>query len=153
MQKKTLLTITLLSYSILFYAQTNPKDTEVWEPEPKVVTSGNHGAPPSDAIILFDGSNLDQWVSAYGEGNAKWKIEKLCVNKANCTQKICKRFARESSIIDILDSKFLPRCLAHAICRQLMLFTARIVREKKLPLQISKKTAFFPVKIASSFVV
>jgi len=45
------------------YAQqttAKPEDTEVWQPEPKVVTPGNTcGAPPSDAIILFDGKNLD----------------------------------------------------------------------------------------------
>jgi hypothetical protein len=41
-----------------------PEDTEVWEPVPKVVTPGKtSGEAPSDAIILFDGKNLDQWVS------------------------------------------------------------------------------------------
>lgn len=32
----------------------------VW-PEPAVVTPGEGTAPPSDAIILFDGKNLDAW--------------------------------------------------------------------------------------------
>jgi hypothetical protein len=42
-----------------------PEDSEVWQPEPKVVTPGaTCGAAPSDAIILFDGKNLDEWVSA-----------------------------------------------------------------------------------------
>ena len=42
-----------------------PEDTEVWQPEPKVVTPGaTCAAAPSDAIILFDGKNLDEWVSA-----------------------------------------------------------------------------------------
>ncbi len=41
----------------------DPKETEVWEPEPKVV-SFNENNVPSDAIVLFDGSNLDAWVSA-----------------------------------------------------------------------------------------
>ncbi|MFP5226541.1 MAG: DUF1080 domain-containing protein, partial [Acidobacteriota bacterium] len=34
----------------------NPKDTEVWEPVPPVVTPGaTDSDPPSDAIVLFDG--------------------------------------------------------------------------------------------------
>ena len=33
---------------------------KVW-PEPKVVTAGEHGSPPSDAIVLFDGKDLSNW--------------------------------------------------------------------------------------------
>jgi len=39
----------------------DPTLTEVWEPEPAVVTPGAGTAPPSDAIVLFDGSSLDAW--------------------------------------------------------------------------------------------
>ena len=35
--------------------------TEQWEPVPEKVTPGFITAPPSDAIVLFDGSNLEQW--------------------------------------------------------------------------------------------
>ena len=62
----------------LFAQQSAPKpaDTEVWEPVPKIVTPGpTDSAPPSDAIILFDGKNLDQWVStADRSAPAKWTV-------------------------------------------------------------------------------
>lgn len=39
-----------------------PEDTEVWEPVPEVVTPGNtDSAAPSDALWLFDGTDLDRW--------------------------------------------------------------------------------------------
>lgn len=42
----------------------DPKTTEVWEPTPKVVTPGKLPFDaPSDAIILFNGRNLDAWHS------------------------------------------------------------------------------------------
>jgi 3-keto-disaccharide hydrolase len=56
-------------------AKPGPKDTEVWEPVPPVVTPGaQNSAPPSDAIILFDGTNLDQWVSVKDKSSAGWKV-------------------------------------------------------------------------------
>ncbi len=63
----------------------NPADTEVWEPVPAVVVPGvSYGAPPSDAIILFDGTNLEQWVSTKDKSPANWKVDNgtLTVNKS-----------------------------------------------------------------------
>lgn len=53
-----------------------PEMTEIWEPEVPVVTPGKKlGDAPSDAIILFDGSNLDQWASQKDPSQpAPWKI-------------------------------------------------------------------------------
>src|SRR6201996_5296367 len=52
-----------------------PEETEIWEPVPAVVTPGaTQGAPPSDAIVLFDGKNLDEWVSNRDKTPAKWTI-------------------------------------------------------------------------------
>jgi len=66
--------------------KAKPEDTELWQPVPKVVTSGTDcKAPPSDAIILFDGNNLDEWVSAQDKSPAKWIVADgiLTVNKAS----------------------------------------------------------------------
>lgn len=53
----------------------SPKDTEVWEPEPVVVTPGaSAAAAPSDAIVLFDGTNLDAWVNTNNGGPARWTV-------------------------------------------------------------------------------
>ena len=52
-----------------------PEDTEVYEPVPKVVTPGaTCTAPPSDAIVLFDGKNLDEWVTNKDKSPAKWIV-------------------------------------------------------------------------------
>ena len=53
-----------------------PEMTEIWEPEVKIITPAKKlGDAPSDAIILFDGKNLDQWVSQKDITKpAPWKI-------------------------------------------------------------------------------
>jgi hypothetical protein len=38
--------------------------------EPAIVTPGESGGPPSDAVVLFDGKDLSAW-----NGADKWKIE------------------------------------------------------------------------------
>ena len=72
----------LLFCTAMSSAQPDPKwkihDTT--RPTPPVVTPGTFstpdqpGKPPSDAIILFDGTNLDKWLSEDGSP-AKWKVE------------------------------------------------------------------------------
>ena len=74
--------VALIAVSVPVSAQ---KDTEVWEPVPKIVTPGaSDAAPPSDAIVLFDGKNLDEWVSTRDKSPAKWTVANgvLTVNKA-----------------------------------------------------------------------
>lgn len=42
-----------------------PEATEFWEPVPRKVTPATQmGQAPSDAIVIFDGKNLDNFVSA-----------------------------------------------------------------------------------------
>jgi len=62
-----------------------PQDTEVWTPVPAAITPGDPDtAAPSDAIVLFGGKNLDEWVSAQDKTPAKWFVADgiLTVNKA-----------------------------------------------------------------------
>ena len=67
-------------------APMKPEMTEYWEPVPEVVDPGPYlgkVAPPSDAIVLFDGKDLSKWKSAKDGGPAKWKVENgvMTVNK------------------------------------------------------------------------
>ena len=62
--------------------QMKPEETEVWEPEPVVVTPGEGVAPPSDAIVLFNGTNLDKWESIKG-GEAKWEVSDGAMTMVN----------------------------------------------------------------------
>jgi hypothetical protein len=52
------------------------EDTEVWEPVPKVlIPAKTNSDAPSDAIILFDGRNVDQWVSTGNRNQvANWTV-------------------------------------------------------------------------------
>lgn len=87
--KNSLLTITLFSATIAMaqhkFVNTppevspmpmKPEMTEIWEPAVKVITPAKIlGNAPSDAIILFDGKNLEQWVSQKDVTKpAAWKI-------------------------------------------------------------------------------
>jgi hypothetical protein len=51
------------------------KQTEQWTPvPPKVMPAAIVGAPPGDAIVLFDGRNIDQWVSTNDHTPARWPV-------------------------------------------------------------------------------
>ncbi|MFT4032865.1 MAG: DUF1080 domain-containing protein [Siphonobacter sp.] len=55
---------------------TKPEDTEFWDPEvPTVKPASVPGGAPSDAIILFDGKNLDNWISVKDGSPAKWEVK------------------------------------------------------------------------------
>jgi len=58
-------------------AQEKPKpaDTEFYTPVPAVVSPGaTNSSAPSDAIILFDGKDLNEWVSVKDNSPAKWIV-------------------------------------------------------------------------------
>ena len=53
---------------------TDPKETEIWKPiPPKVNPTGNSGAP-SDAIILFDGTDFNEWESVRDQSAVQWTL-------------------------------------------------------------------------------
>ena len=55
--------------------QPKPEDTEVWRPEPARVTPGSAGRAPSDALVLFDGKGMDEWVSSAAPAKpAGWTV-------------------------------------------------------------------------------
>jgi len=67
--------LALCAASALAQNPAKPADTEVWTPVPPVITPGKTNADPSsDAVVLFDGKNLDQWVTAKDGSPAKWRV-------------------------------------------------------------------------------
>lgn len=67
-----------------------PEDTEVWTPDPPVVVPGAFVAapPPADAIRLFDGRDLSQWVSTKDGSPARWVVADGIVTVAKGTGNI-----------------------------------------------------------------
>ena len=64
----------IISLQCVGQEEIDPKLTEVWEPVPAVVTPGEKNAPPSDAVVLFGGTDLSQWLGKEGT-KPKWKVE------------------------------------------------------------------------------
>lgn len=56
---------------------TKPEETEFYEPKVPVVKTAKNNGAPSDAIVLFDGTSLDGWVSSIDSTSAaKWHLNK-----------------------------------------------------------------------------
>lgn len=71
--------LALAAATAAFGQGAKPEDTEQWTPVPPIVTPGRQAsekpdAPPSDAIVLFDGRNLDQWVTTRDKSPARWIV-------------------------------------------------------------------------------
>lgn len=87
MIKKALLISIAINFCLLTFAQEkkypdqapmSPAMSEYWTPQPKVVTPGKVAkevvSAPSDAIILFGGKDLSEWIDRNGEP-AKWTVQ------------------------------------------------------------------------------
>ena len=82
---RLLLPALLLALVSTAAAAQRPEDTEQWTPVPRVVTPGKRAsaapdAPPSDAIVLFDGRNLDEWTSVDSGGPE--------IGRASCRERV-----------------------------------------------------------------
>ncbi|SHE93647.1 protein of unknown function [Mariniphaga anaerophila] len=67
----------LFCFSFQLHAQDSgewpPESTEWYYPAPQKVKPGINGSAPSDAIVLFDGSDFSKWTSENG-APVEWKI-------------------------------------------------------------------------------
>lgn len=65
----------LLTVGAIYREQLNPTATEQWRPVPSVIHPGPavSPAPPSDAIVLFDGKSMAAWEAMDGSP-AAWTV-------------------------------------------------------------------------------
>ena len=78
---KSILTLLILSALTVSAVQAqdwnrekqDPAATELWTPRAEKVTPGDYHTPPSDAIVLFDGTSFDNWQHADGSA-VKWTL-------------------------------------------------------------------------------
>lgn len=76
---RTLLTGSLITIFGCLHAQDKqkktPESSELWEPQPKIVTAAaKPGDAPSDAIVLFNGKDFDNWTTEDGSV-PKWSLQ------------------------------------------------------------------------------
>ncbi len=83
--KNQLLTLVLLFVCVFAWAQDEsvemkPEMTEIWDPEVPIITPGESPVDaPSDAIVLFDGTDLGrEWTNSEGR-EPGWLVEDGCV--------------------------------------------------------------------------
>jgi len=77
--KRNYMSLCLLAIPFVLSAQARktPESTELWQPVPAVVTPGQGHEAPSDAIVLFNGTSLEEWTNEKGEP-AMWTVADGC---------------------------------------------------------------------------
>lgn len=90
--RKLVIPITAIGLAMSLFAQL-VSAAEVYSPVPEKINGVMNGAAPSDAIVLFDGSNLDAWQTARSEEAAAWIVEDGIVTVNNGTGSIKTRQA------------------------------------------------------------
>lgn len=75
MKRTLIFSAICLCTSFVFGQITDPVATEVWEPVPRVVASPSDHFLPSDAVVLFNGKDLNAWKSAKSDNSASWTID------------------------------------------------------------------------------
>lgn len=82
--RKELIAVGCVCLALSFNVNAQERESERWKPEstewyspvPPKVEPGVGTKAPSDAIVLFDGSDLSKWESASKEGGpAKWTVK------------------------------------------------------------------------------
>ena len=53
---------------------TTPEETEYYSPKVPVVGAALNGSAPSDAIVLFNGSSLENWIHVQDSTAASWHL-------------------------------------------------------------------------------
>ena len=74
MKKRVVIICVAIITTITLRAQKDPATTEIWKPEPKLITPGKTNIDaPSDAVILFNGTSAAGWQHKNAD-DAKWTV-------------------------------------------------------------------------------
>ena len=71
---KSFLLFFLMVHFVFSQSKMKPEETEFWEPEPQLVQPGIYNSPPSDAIVLFDGSDFSKWRNEQTQAAVEWTL-------------------------------------------------------------------------------
>ena len=69
---KYIITFFLISNIIFCQDKKTPDQSEIWEPQVKIVDPYEFDGVPGDAIILFDGTDFSKWKSERNNQEVKW---------------------------------------------------------------------------------